>query len=117
MDKKTYAAVARSAETSAAAVLDTATTLWFRMPILFANPTAASMTEWQRAWSEKVEAACTGAFAAGVASHRMTLMMASGVLAAEAVPLEMMRIAEAATAPGYKAVAANAKRLSRPKRR
>ncbi|WP_181706195.1 hypothetical protein [Chthonobacter rhizosphaerae] len=117
MNTKTYRAMSRSAHSSATAAFDVATTLWFRMPILFAAPTASSMKEWERAWSEKVEAAMNGTIAAGLATQRMGMMMAAGMVAAEALPIEMLRITEAATAPGYKAVAANARRLSRAKSR
>ncbi|WP_181700214.1 hypothetical protein [Chthonobacter albigriseus] len=114
---KSHRAMTKSGTAAAAAAADTMTTLVHRMPILFAQPSAENMTEWNRAIAEKVTAGCFGAFYATLAAQSMAMRMAAGMVAWEMLPLEMLRISDAATEPGYRTVAANAKRLARPVRR
>lgn len=110
-------AFGRSAAAAAKAGADVATTLAFRLPILFAAPTFSSALEWQRAVTEKMAALSLGAFGAGAACQALALKAAAGRVPADAVAAEVLAIADAALAPGYRAVAANARRLSKPARR
>lgn len=106
-------AIARTTKAATTAAADTLTTLWFRMPILFAAPSFATSREWHRAVSEKIEAAAVGGLAAGLEMQKLAFKAATGRLAAEQMPTAALEIAEAALDPGYRAVAANARRLSR----
>jgi hypothetical protein len=108
-------ALGRSAAASVKAGADAATTISLRLPILLTNPTAASAAEWQRAWTEKMIASFAGAVEAGAAMQSLALRMGAGLVAGERVGVELLAVADAATRPGYKAVAANARRLSRRK--
>ena len=116
MSKAISSALTASAVASTTAGLDALTTITLRLPVLFGEPAAAAV-EWQRAWSEKVTAAMTGSLQAGFELQRMGLRMATGVFRADHLPHDLLRLAEAATDPGYKAVAANARRLRRKRRR
>jgi len=106
-------ALGRTAAAAVKAGVDTATTLSLRMPLLFAAPDFGSMLEWQRAWTEKVTAMTLGAVGAGAACHALSLRAATGAVTADTLVSDMLTIADAALAPGYKTVAANARRLSR----
>ncbi len=111
--KRQSANVGKSAAAAYKAGADVATTLAFRLPILFSMPTMASAIEWQRAVGEKMVAAALGAAGAGAATHRLALKAASGRVDADDLANEWLAIADAALEPGYRAVASNARRLSR----
>lgn len=106
-------AMSRSATAAATAAADTMTTLWFRLPILFSTPSFESGREWHRALTEKMEAVAVGTFAATLEAQKVAFQAATGRLSAEAMPTAALRITEAALDPGFRAVAANAKRLAR----
>jgi hypothetical protein len=95
--------------------LDTAVTLWFRLPILMAQPDAKSTVEWYRAVSEKTLALHHGTVDATMAGHRALLAMATGRAAPDHLAHAAVEMATAATRPAYRAVKANARRLSRAK--
>jgi hypothetical protein len=117
MPRRSHAiALGRTSAASFKAGTDAATTIALRLPILMAAPSAATAAEWQRAWTEKMSAAFSGAVEAGAAFQKLAFKMGTGAIAAEHMAVELIEVAEAATRPGYKAVAANARRLSRGKR-
>ena len=135
MPRRSHAvAVGRASAASFKAGTDAATTIALRLPILMASPSAATAAEWQRAWTEKMIAAFSGAVEAGAAMQKLALkmgpaavaagaamqtralIMAPGAVAAAHLGVALRAAAAAATRPGYKAVAANARRLARKPR-
>lgn len=117
MPRRSHAiALGRTSAASFKAGADAATTIALRLPILLASPSAATAAEWQRAWAEKMIAGFTGAIEAGAAMQKLALRIGAGAVAAEHMAVELIAVADAATRPGYKTVAANARRLSRAKR-
>ncbi len=113
MPRKRQANMGKSAAAAYKAGADVATTLAFRLPLLFSMPTMASAVEWQRALGEKMVAAALGAAGAGAATHELALRAATGRVDANDMANEWLAIADAALAPGYRTVASNARRLSR----
>lgn len=84
------------------------TVLWHRL----ASP--QSEAERSRMITEKVAAASSGAFEAQKAALRMSCDLALGKLPATGTGLE---VAEAAMKPALKTMKANAKRLSKPRKK
>lgn len=117
MPKRYSSAFAKSVAASAAAGTDAALTISLRLPLLFGSPTTKTATEWNRAWTEKVIAGFSGAVEAGAALQKLAFRMGTGAVSLEHMPTEMLAVADAATKPGYRTVAANAKRLSRVRSR
>lgn len=109
-------ALASTMVDAAAAGVDAATTISLRLPVLFAHPSMSTATEWNRAWTEKMAAAATGSVAAGLTFGSLAMRWAIGSVSAEQMPHEMLKVGEAATGPAYKAVKANARRLTRAQR-
>lgn len=111
--KKTKNVYLKSATGHAEAGAATLVTLAFRLPILFAAPSAAMTAEWTRAGTEKMTAGMRGAMAAGLALHSFALRSAGGHVQAEKYAEEWLAVSDAALTPAYRTVAANARRLSR----
>ncbi len=109
-------AVSRLATATTMAGVDTAVTLWFRLPILLARPSGHSAAEWTRAVAEKTVACHHGALDAAVTGQKALLDMMTGRMAADHLTHAMLDMAEAATAPAFRTVKANARRLSRRRR-
>lgn len=105
----------RAATEAQEAAVHSATTIGARLPIFAehaVNPTAASLAEWNRAYSEKVAAAWDGAVAASLAFNPLFWFGARPPSPAAAMN-EGLRVMSKAGAPARKRVKANATRLSR----
>ncbi len=111
--KRPSATLARSTAAAAAAGTDAAMTISMRLPILLGAPTAATAAEWTLAWTEKMQAFVSGSIGAGAAAHQLAIRMGTGQIRAEHLPTELLAVVDAAARPGYRAVRANARRLSK----
>lgn len=110
MAKVLSRALSSSAAASAAAGVDALTTITFRLPVLFGEPIGAAL-EWHRAWTEKVAATVTGTMQASFELQRLGIRIATGSASIHHLPHDLLKVAEVATDPGYRSVAANARRL------
>lgn len=106
-------ALLRSATRAGRAGVDTATTLGFRLPILFGAPGVASMVEWQVAAFEKAMAIASGMTAAGLRLQRLGLKAANGSMGGLKLAEEWLAVVDEATDPAFRRVGANARRLRR----
>jgi hypothetical protein len=98
------------------AARNSAVTISARLPIFagfFMAPTAAALTEWNEACTEKVAAGIEGSVAAVAAWNAMLIGSAFQPLTPMALVHETMKVFAEASGPAHKAVRANAARLSR----
>ena len=112
--------LARAATDAQAAAAHSAMTIAARLPIFAGHaiaPTAASMAEWNRAYTEKVAAVWEGAVASSLAWHAMFWSGLAKPPSATAAMNDCVRLASKAGTPARKRVRANAKRLNRAKKR
>lgn len=97
-----------------------AVTIGARVPVfagLLVAPTGAALTEWNRACAEKVAAGFEGAIAASFAWQAALMGSAFRMPTAAGLAGHCLTIASKGAAPARKRVKANAKRLTRSKRR
>jgi len=112
--KRLNKAFAQAAADAGESALHAGVTIAARWPILAAGmvaPTAASVAEWNEAYTEKVEAAWQGMFAASAAFGLAMGRAAFRPPTPAALAHDMVRIAGIAARPARRKVKANAKRF------
>lgn len=116
MSSQVAQAMTKAALDASQAARDSVVTITARLPIfagLFVAPSAAGLTEWNEACSEKVAAGLEGSFAAVTAWNAMLIGAAFQPLTPMAFAHETMKVFAEASGPGHKRVRANAARLSK----
>lgn len=92
------------------------TTIGARLPILFGGPsplTAEALAEWNQAYTEKVEAAWEGAFAAAAEWQATLIKSAFRMPTPVALADDFLRAVHKGGDPARRRVKANAKRLTK----
>ena len=94
-------------------------TIGARLPILsgLTASTGEAMTEWDRAYSEKVAAAWGGAIAASAAWQSVVIASLARPATPASFANDVLHVMDKAARPARRRVKANAKRLTRPKQK
>jgi hypothetical protein len=112
-------AMTQAALDAGEAARNSVVTIAARLPIFagfFMAPSAAALTEWNEACTEKVAAGVEGSVAAVAAWNAMLIGSVFQPLTPMAFAHETMKVLAEASGPAHKRVRANAARLSRRKR-
>lgn len=118
--RKLSRSMARAMATAQQTASHCHTTIGARLPILFGNPfmpSAEALAEWNRAYTEKVEATWEGAFAAAADWQATLIKSAFRVPTPTALADDFLRAVHKGGHPARRRVKANAKRLTRAKGR
>jgi hypothetical protein len=118
--RRLHSSLAKAAMDAGESATHAAVTIAARWPIFagyLAAPTAAALAEWNRAYAEKVAAVWEGALAASAECQAAMLRAAMRPPSAAALGNDLVRVAAKAAHPARKRVKANARRLTRRKKR